>query len=96
MCEKIGFIWLLLYDSILRLALTKTMYHCFRYGGFAIERDMIGGNSFEDKLEAFFNLIHSILLGSFAIMLGEHRSSILEKDGNNGADESQYNPPAVS
>ncbi len=70
-----------------------------RYGGFAIERENKGGTAFEDKVESFINLLHSILLGSFAMMLGAHRSEILERGSslqNEDDNEAEYNPPTIS
>mmetsp|Transcript_14393 Transcript_14393/g.21813 ORF Transcript_14393/g.21813 Transcript_14393/m.21813 type:complete len:180 (+) Transcript_14393:150-689(+) len=73
--------------------------------GFAIERNNVGANSFEDNLQATICLVQSILLGSFAMMLGAHRTEIIDRNanlnqnrtsrvGNNGG--SNYDPPSVS
>ena len=81
----------------------------FRYVGFAIERHNLGENTIEDKLQACICLTQSILLGSFAIMLGAHRAEIIDRNASlqgsnkstggssskNTQQQSNYDPPAV-
>ena len=53
-------------------------------------------------MSAFLSLLQCLLLGSFAAILGAHRSQILDKNGNptgagsattGGADDETYEPP---
>lgn len=49
------------------------------YLGYASDRRSQGLNTFSETLSAFFCLVQCILLGSFAAILGAHRSQILDK-----------------
>jgi hypothetical protein len=95
------------WKSHLNLNFEWNIYMTGRYVGFAIERQNIGGNIVEDQLQASVCLIQSILLGSFAVMLGAHRSEIIDRnsnlhtntttDGESSVEleESKYDPPTM-
>jgi hypothetical protein len=51
------------------------------YIGYAKDQVDEGMSSKEETLMAFFALVQSILLGSFAAILAAHRSEILDKPG---------------
>mmetsp|Transcript_26391 Transcript_26391/g.76157 ORF Transcript_26391/g.76157 Transcript_26391/m.76157 type:complete len:190 (-) Transcript_26391:423-992(-) len=79
------------------------------YLGYAKDRDDLGYASAGEKLSALLSLLQCLLLGSFAAILGAHRSQILDKNGNPtaggaaaggaasattaGADDDTYEPP---
>jgi len=75
------------------------------YYGYVIERQSKNQNAFEDGLQACICLIQSILLGSFALMLGAHRSEILSrsqslhdvntKEESSRKNDGEYNPPVA-
>eukprot|EP00562_Extubocellulus_spinifer_P010318 CAMPEP_0178509358 /NCGR_PEP_ID=MMETSP0696-20121128/21245_1 /TAXON_ID=265572 /ORGANISM="Extubocellulus spinifer, Strain CCMP396" /LENGTH=115 /DNA_ID=CAMNT_0020138977 /DNA_START=249 /DNA_END=596 /DNA_ORIENTATION=- len=54
------------------------------YLGYAADRSEQALSSYEESLNAFFCLVQCLLLGSFAAILGAHRSQILEKSGGGG------------
>ena len=81
------------------------------YGGFTIERSNNGAGIFYDVLEAGICFAHSMLLGSFAMMLGAHRSEIIDRNAslndesfstvhnpasNETEDDATYDPPILS
>ena len=53
------------------------------YWGYAIDRTEDGLSTQEEVMSSIFSLIQSILLASFAAMLGAHRSQILEQSSSN-------------
>jgi hypothetical protein len=73
------------------------------YAGFGKDRRHYNHSSKKESLMSFFSLLQCILLGSFAAILGAHRSEILDKnalepgvsadssEGNHKA--SGYRPP---
>ena len=72
-----------------------------RYLGYAKDRAELGYTSAGEKMSAFLSLCQCLLLGTFAAILGAHRSQILDKNGNpsgggsaaTGADDETYEPP---
>mmetsp|Transcript_6133 Transcript_6133/g.9420 ORF Transcript_6133/g.9420 Transcript_6133/m.9420 type:complete len:177 (-) Transcript_6133:248-778(-) len=68
----------------------------------AYERDqrMMNDSSKYESLMALFSMVQCILLGSFAAILGAHRSEILDKDREQStkysSQEASYEPPAHS
>ena len=76
-----------------------------RYLGYAKDRSELGYASAGEKMSAFLSLMQCLLLGSFAAILGAHRSQILDKNGNptgagsaatsagGGGDDETYDPP---
>ena len=73
----------------------------YRYLGYAKDRAELGYTSAGEKMSAFLSLCQCLLLGTFAAILGAHRSQILDKNGNpsgggsaaTGADDETYEPP---
>jgi hypothetical protein len=53
----------------------------YRYIGYGKDQLDAGMSAKEESLMAFFALVQSILLGSFAAILAAHRSEILDKPG---------------
>lgn len=68
----------------------------------AYERDqrMMNDSSKYESLMALFSMVQCILLGSFAAILGAHRSEILDKNREQSTKYSSpgasYEPPAHS
>jgi hypothetical protein len=56
----------------------STLYSYIGYGKDQLDTGM---SAKEESLMAFFALVQSILLGSFAAILAAHRSEILDKPG---------------
>ena len=56
-----------------------------RYTGYAKDQRAAGASSFQEWIMALFCFLQTVLLGSFAAILGAHRSEILDsnKDGVN-------------
>jgi len=50
------------------------------YWGYAVDRKEDQLPHEEEMLSSFFSLVQSILLASFAAMLGAHRSQILDRE----------------
>jgi len=100
-CVKTVLVFII-YQSSIHTHIVLSFY-IHRYSAFASERGNNYENNFEDIVESFICLTHSILLGSFAIMLGAHRSEIINRntsmiddDGEEvEQDNSVYTPPAV-
>lgn len=72
------------------------------YLGYAKDRSDYGYSSASEKLSAFLSLSQCVLLGSFAAILGAHRSQILDKNSDStgagsattaGDDDATYDPP---
>jgi hypothetical protein len=68
----------------LRALLTHTILCLYVYSYIGYGKDQIdeGMSAKEESLMAFFALVQSILLGSFAAILAAHRSEILDKPGS--------------
>jgi hypothetical protein len=73
------------------------LFH-YRYLGYAQDQTLSGQSSKQEVLMSLFCVVQSILLGSFAAILGAHRSEILEKPGdvdmtNSNDNSDTYSPP---
>lgn len=68
------------------------------YCGYAKDRSLESVGFQEEFIMSILCLVQCILLGSFAAILGAHRSDIMEKstDGDSTEGESAYEPPRVS
>jgi hypothetical protein len=77
--------------------------HRHRYLSFAKDRAAEGYATASENMSAFLSLMQCLLLGSFAAILGAHRSQILDKNGNGPSsattpgeatnDDDTYEPP---
>jgi hypothetical protein len=76
----------------------------FRYTGYGKDQRLQNESSKEEMLMALFSFLQSLLLGSFAAILGAHRSEILDKNMNTTGsmmeeetvDSRAYDPPSDS
>jgi hypothetical protein len=74
------------------------------YIGYGKDQRLQGESSKEEMLMAFFSFLQSLSLGSFAAILGAHRSEILDKNmSTTGSmmeeetlDSRAYDPPSES
>ena len=74
-----------------------------RFKSYAKERTIKGGSNKGEQVQSFFCLVQSILLGSFALVLGAHRDDMvdLKSDFQNSGESSQrnkedsYDPPSI-
>lgn len=74
------------------------------YGGYAMDRMALGVSPDQDWFQAVICLFQSLLLASFALILGVHRSAIMDKHStlhNNKIDgpsesEDSYRPPTTT
>ena len=70
-----------------------------RYLGYAKDQSSSGQSSKQEVLMSLFCVIQSVLLGSFAAILGAHRSEILPGDVDMAVSTSNsdtYSPPLSS
>ena len=63
----------------------------FRYIGYGKDQVANSLSAKQETLMSLFCLIQCILLGSFAAILGAHRSEILDKPGREGINIAQSN-----
>jgi hypothetical protein len=73
-------------------------YVTYRYFGYGRDQRMIKMSSKLESIMALFSFLQCILLGSFAAILGAHRSEILDKPRTDStsfdeASHPQYEPP---
>ncbi len=72
-----------------------------RYAGYGKQQRHSGQSAKEESFMSFFSILQSLLLGSFAAILGAHRSEILDKNAlepgisadSSDARNSNYVPP---
>jgi hypothetical protein len=91
--------------SVLMHSLTLFLFWAQRYAGYGKEQRHYSMSAKKESLMSFFSLVQSVLLGSFAAILGAHRSEILDKNSlEQGASvdsseanhtASQYDPPST-
>mmetsp|Transcript_7201 Transcript_7201/g.10319 ORF Transcript_7201/g.10319 Transcript_7201/m.10319 type:complete len:178 (+) Transcript_7201:132-665(+) len=72
------------------------------YLGFIRERKELALQTTEETVQAIICLVQSLLLSSFALILGSHRSEILDQDStihrpqNSEDEEESYKPPSAN
>eukprot|EP00545_Synedropsis_sp_CCMP1620_P012398 CAMPEP_0119003784 /NCGR_PEP_ID=MMETSP1176-20130426/762_1 /TAXON_ID=265551 /ORGANISM="Synedropsis recta cf, Strain CCMP1620" /LENGTH=169 /DNA_ID=CAMNT_0006955411 /DNA_START=115 /DNA_END=624 /DNA_ORIENTATION=+ len=67
------------------------------YCGYGRDQKLLKMSAKEESLMAFFCLIQCILLGSFAAILGAHRSEILDKSSSSRPESPYaYEPPVAA
>lgn len=83
----------LIWFLTLTISLSLWYIHFDSYSGYGHDQRLLKMSGKEETLMACFALLQCVLLGSFAAILGAHRSEILDKPRPDQEHDQRYEPP---